>query len=373
MRITILALHLNVGGIEKFISDLASVLVDNHQVEVVSFYKFDEKPFFEMDSRVKVTYITNLVPNREQFKDALRKFNVYKIFKEGIKAVRILRMKRTLQIKFLKEHQTDVIITTRKEQSVRVGQFCDADILKIATEHNHHNNSQNYINELVSYTKKMDKLVLLSQELAEFYQERFQYTDVEVHCIAPVVYQTERKSNLDNNRVLSVGRLSKEKGFDDLLKVAKKMPELEFDIVGDGPCLDELETIIKNEEINNVRMHLFKNQEELEELYLNSSLFLMTSHSESFGLVLLEAMSYGLLCIAFDDAKGACEIIDDGVDGYLIKHRNIDEMVKVITNYFANNRIALQEHCTKKSLEYSLSTFARKWNNLITSDESGGN
>ena len=48
----------------------------------------------------------------------------------------------------------------------------------------------------------------------------------------------------------------------------------------------------------------------------------MTSHTESFGIVLLQAMSHGVPCIAFDSAEGARELINSGMNGYLIKRRN---------------------------------------------------
>ena len=52
----------------------------------------------------------------------------------------------------------------------------------------------------------------------------------------------------------------------------------------------------------------------------------MTSYSESFGLVLLEAASFGLPLIAFDSAEGAKEIIQNGQNGYLIQNRNKEDM-----------------------------------------------
>ena len=54
----------------------------------------------------------------------------------------------------------------------------------------------------------------------------------------------------------------------------------------------------------------------------------MSSLTESFGLVLIEASSFGLPCIAFSSANGACEIIKDNWDGYLIENRDKEKWLR---------------------------------------------
>ena len=101
-----------------------------------------------------------------------------------------------------------------------------------------------------------------------------------------------------------------------------------MDIVGDGPLRD---SVIKNIQDRNltsyITVHGFQSHTFIQELYRHASLYLMTSYTESFGLVLLEAMNASIPCIAFSSAEGACELIQNDVNGYLIEHRDMEEMV----------------------------------------------
>ena len=71
----------------------------------------------------------------------------------------------------------------------------------------------------------------------------------------------------------------------------------------------------------------------------------MTSYTESFGIVLLEAQSMALPCIAFSSAEGANEIINSGSNGYLIKNRNFAAYIKkvedLIEDYEARKKMGL--------------------------------
>ena len=65
MKITIMALHLGFGGIEKYVITIANMLSEKHDVEIISTYKMNEKPSFPLSDKVKVTYlIKNMVPNK---------------------------------------------------------------------------------------------------------------------------------------------------------------------------------------------------------------------------------------------------------------------------------------------------------------------
>ena len=73
-KISILSLHLGYGGIEKSVANLANLLIKDYEVEIISTYKLDQSPAFEIDPKVKVTYlIEKYKPNREEWKRSIKK------------------------------------------------------------------------------------------------------------------------------------------------------------------------------------------------------------------------------------------------------------------------------------------------------------
>ena len=83
-------------------------------------------------------------------------------------------------------------------------------------------------------------------------------------------------------------------------------------IVGDGEEYKKIQAKIEYKNLENkVCMHGYMKKECIDELYAQCDVYLMTSYTESFGFVLLEAMACGIPCVAFDSAQGAKEIIEN--------------------------------------------------------------
>ena len=368
-RVVILALHLGYGGIERAISDLANSLVDDYIVEIVSTYKVYDKPVNRLDRKVNVTYLTDLKPNRKEFKDNLKKFKLISAFKEGIKSIKILKLKKELMINYIKNCDADVIISTRDIHNKWLGSYGKENVLKIGWEHNHHHGNMKYANKIIDSCSNLDYFVLVSKDLTDFYKDK-----VKPKCIyiPNLVAKATAKSDLKSYNLVSVGRLSKEKGFLDLIDVFdlihKKYPDWKLNIVGDGEEKDKITSKIDKLGLSNsVVMHGFLDSNEVGKILSKSSVYLMTSYTESFGIVLLEAFSYGVPCVAFDSAEGAREIISSNWDGYLIKDRNKEEMAKrvctLIDNY--NRRFIMGNNALKKSDKYSLEEVREKWKKII--------
>ena len=97
-KIKILALHLGYGGIESCICKLANILCKYYDIEILCTYKITDTPAFELNKKIKVTYLTDVIPNKNEFKLALKKFKLITCFILGIKSLKILFLKRKTMI-----------------------------------------------------------------------------------------------------------------------------------------------------------------------------------------------------------------------------------------------------------------------------------
>ena len=93
----------------------------------------------------------------------------------------------------------------------------------------------------------------------------------------------------------------------------------------------------------------------------------MTSFHESFGLVLIEAESFGIPLLAFDSAKGPQEIIKNGKNGYLIPNRNIKQMADKVNQLIYNDsmRIEMGRMSRKMSDAYKMENVEEMWYEFI--------
>ncbi len=366
-KVTILALHLGYGGVEKTICSQANMLCDVIDVEIVSLYKMVKSIPYDLDSRVEVKYLTDLKPNREEFKKALKKFNIIKVLKEGFKAVKILYLKKHLIKKYIKKCDSKIIISTRVEFNELLNKYHKKDTITICEEHAYHNNNSKYIKRIKKSLKHIDYFMPSSKYLYDDYKEILDGLKVKVKYIPLTIDNIPDKENkLDNKNIISVGRLSKEKGFASLIKVMKYVTEkdksIKLTICGDGVEKKNLEYLIDKYHLkDNVKLTGYLQHKDIEKHYEKSSLYVMTSYEESFGLVLIEAMSYGIPCFAFDSALGACEIINEE-NGKLISNRNQKEMADAIIDYFENK----PKYNTKDTVnKYYIKNVEKEWKEFI--------
>lgn len=134
-------------------------------------------------------------------------------------------------------------------------------------------------------------------------------------------------------RIISVGRLSEQKGYDLLVKVWKivnqKHPDWTLDIYGDGEDRRMIEQEIEQQNLSH-SIILHPPTTAIYEKYMESDFYVLSSRWEGFGLVLVEAMSCGIPCVSFDCPHGPSDIIKDGEDGLLVENGNIAQLAEKI-------------------------------------------
>lgn len=194
-----------------------------------------------------------------------------------------------------------------------------------------------------------------------------------VHVIPNVVHlnDTGRYSDCCSKSAIFVGRYSYQKDIHSLLKVWELVHQRHQDwqlhvFGGYGSLQDELQY-----EMNRIGSNIVIHQPttNIYEEYMKSSMLLMTSRFEPFGLVLPEAMSCGLPVVAFDCPYGPREIIRDGVDGFVIENRDIDKFAEKVCLLMANLdlRIKMGREGVKSSSRFVENKIMPLWINLFQS------
>lgn len=352
-RLEIIVYHLGYGGIEKAVSSLANLLNEEVEISILSFYRLYQEPIFSIPYNVSIHYLydTDVPLKVKKYNQLLHQGKIFQlfasVFQDYVKGFHFLALFHDLCVstdiyflkgryrrfkKYLKRTNADIYLSTRFEISQLLAKYGNKDSLKIGWEHNHHHGNLSYKNKVIAASKDLDYLVLVSRGLAKDYQDSLKEQKCRCVYIPNMIdYDLPFVSDYRDRNIVMIGRLEEEKGFFDAILVAKRLQEKQIsfhlDIIGDGPLRNILEKHIQDKGLTSyIKIHGFQNHAYIEEIFHHSSLYLMTSYTESFGLVLLEAMNAGLPCLAFSSAEGACELIQNGSNGYLILQRNVDEM-----------------------------------------------
>ena len=373
-KVAILSLHLGYGGIEKSVAALANILCEKYEVEIACTYKLYDVPAFKIDDRVKITYLVeNYTPNKKEFKEKLHDKKLVSTFFEGLKSLKILYLRRNTMVNFIKNTDADYIISTKDIFNRWLGDYAKENVVKIGWEHNHHHNNKRYALNVINSAKNLNYLVLVSKDLTKFYKKELRRTNCKCVNIPNVLDSIPKvKAPLKEKRLISVGRLSPEKAPLDLVRIfnllSRKHKDWHLDIIGDGTEREKIESYIKKHKLEEeITLHGFQNKEYIDKLLHKSSLYVMTSHTESFGIVLLEAMSHGIPCIAYSSAEGAREIISSGKNGYLIKNRNYKAMIKKIEDLMKKEDIRKEigTNARKSIKPYTKEVVQEDWYQLL--------
>lgn len=177
-----------------------------------------------------------------------------------------------------------------------------------------------------------------------------------------------KKHNInDSIIILSVGQQIKRKGYDILMKsMASLNRNIKLYIVGGEPQREVLK-IIEDQHLVNVHFIGFKSKEELNEFYAMSDIFVFPTRYDIWGLVINEAMSFGLPIISSDKCVAALEFNQQFGNVKLFKSENFIELAQCIKLLVDNKalRLKLGKRSIKAIQEYSIENAVLDFTKII--------
>ena len=192
-----------------------------------------------------------------------------------------------------------------------------------------------------------------------------------VFVIPNVVHLNEKDvySNVDAKSAVFVGRLSRQKNIGCLLSiwqlVRQRHPDWQLHVYGEKGDIEEPLWQQLHEEGNGITVH--SPTTEILNVYQQHAMLLLTSRYEPFGMVLPEAMSCGLPVVAFDCPYGPADIITNGVDGFLVGNRDIQQFVDKVCLLIENEKLRREmgQNGIKAAERYKEDMIMSLWNNLL--------
>lgn len=186
----------------------------------------------------------------------------------------------------------------------------------------------------------------------------------------PLSFYTEKSAALTSKKVIAVGKQSYQKGYDLLLKAWQHAvalhPDWILEIYGTFDSTQQLDLLCSQLGISS-NVFFFHPIKDIEKKFLESSIFVLSSRFEGFGMVLIEAMSCGLPCVSFDCPYGPSDIISNDVDGYLVEGGNYLELSKSILTLIESDELRrkMGAKARNKIVNYFPENICKQWDVLF--------
>lgn len=186
----------------------------------------------------------------------------------------------------------------------------------------------------------------------------------------PLPFHKGDMANLENKVVIAVGKQSFQKGYDRLIQcwieVQKHFPEWQLHIFGSKDPGKETEKQVERLQLSST-IKLFEPVRNIREKFTASSIHVLSSRYEGFGMVIIEAMACGLPSVSFDCPYGPSDIIDDGKNGFLIPNGDIDALAKALMDVMGDfkKRKEMGKYAFESVDRFAMPVIGKQWKNLF--------
>ena len=361
------------GGVERVLTLKANYFAEHfgYDITIILTEGKDKPLFYPLSNKIKVINL-NIGFEKLWTCSFIRKIFVYlkkqRQFKKAL-TNELMRIRPDITISLLRREIN--FINDIKDGSRKIGELH----VNRANYRNFEANDSNFIkslfarfwmHSLVAKLKKLDRFVVLTEEDKEAWPE---LKNIRV-IPDPLSFLPTKYSELKEKRVIAVGRYVYQKGFDLLLqawsKIEKLYPDWQLAIFGDGDRTP-YENQMKALGINDNSCHLNGPTSNIQQEYINSSIFVFTSRFEGFGMVLVEAMACGLPVVSFDCPCGPKDIVKDNEDGILVENGNIEALCASLIRLMDDNslRLIMSEAGQKNAKRFGIEQIAERWKSLF--------
>ena len=320
-KICLIAPSLQMGGIERSMSVLANFFVkQDFDVYYVSIFPFEH--FFFLDERV------------QYFEPNVKHINKANVFRRTIYYLKIFFPHYGYLSKIIKRIGPDIVMS-----------FGDwyPHLAMLSLHGKYPFYYANRSNPAIRYSWEFEVVRKLAYKLyppvgviaqtvraKERKEQIFGMGKMRIKVIPNPVRRIElTPSVIRENYVISVGRMYWSKGFGRVIDVFARLnaPDWKLVLIGDGEDLEDIREKVQN--LGLVDRVIFTGKvKNVDDWLVRSSIYLMGSYNEGFPNALCEAMSAGLACVSYDIIAGPSDIIEDGINGYLVPDGNVEEMVQ---------------------------------------------
>lgn len=181
------------------------------------------------------------------------------------------------------------------------------------------------------------------------------------------------KYRVKKKNLIYVGRFSKEKNLFFLLEAYNDAKQITMDVdwglilIGDGPLKQDIQLFIKNNDIPDTKILGFMDREEISEIYSIGDIIILPSISETWGMVINEAMNFGLTVFVSKISGSSAELVKEGMNGFIFSPLKKDKLTSLILKAF-NGKIDLEkfsENSKRIILEFTPKVAAGKIKELV--------
>ena len=260
----------------------------------------------------------------------------------------------TIVIERIEERLGDFI---KKDKKAKLGYYLHEDHIKFGYDgkcHPHIHRNLSWVGDGIDFI--LSTAVGQPEDLRNYIKEHFQ-RDVRVYLV-PVMHVDQRNlqpSNRKNNSFLSVSNLTEGKCIDDSIEAVvlarKEVPDLTYDIYGDGKMWEKLSTLIAEHKAQGyIRLKGYNPR--MDSCYDQYDAYLASSKTEAFATTLIEAMNHGVALLARDIPYAHQAYVDDGENGLLVGVENyVSQMATAIVRYCQQeDKEAMSRAAYQKSL-----------------------